>query len=74
MLDMVHISLSKIQWGFSEVNYYTLSKNAEDRVETTFSFRLYVVSLWVILVTYFGRRLGKLRKLRPLEGGKVCYH
>ena len=33
----------------------------------TFSFSLYTVPLGVILVIYFGKRLGEIRGLWPLE-------
>jgi len=75
ILDMVYTSLSKIQWGLLEVQIvsYILSKNIEDRVKIIFGFSLCNVSLWVVLVTYFRRKLGKLRKLGPLEDGKMCH-
>jgi len=45
-----------------------LFKNIEDRVEIIFSFSLYTVPIWVVLVVYFGR---KLRELRLLGGGEI---
>jgi len=38
----------------------------------TFGFSLYVASLQVVLVIYFGRELSKLSESGPLEGSKVC--
>jgi len=51
-----------------------LSKNVEDRVGMIFSFSLCAVPIWVALVVYFGRELGKLRELRPLGGGEMLLH
>ena len=64
LLDVVYILLSKIQWGFLEVQIvsYALSKNVKDRVGTIFGFNLYAMPLWVVLVIYFKRGLGKLRE------------
>jgi len=39
-----------------------------------FGFKLYTVSLQVILVAYFGRVLGELRRLRLLEDDEVYYY
>ena len=44
----------------------------EDRVRMTFGFSLYAVSLQVTLVIYFGKELGELSELGPLENSKVC--
>jgi len=48
-----------------------LSKNAEDGVGIIFSFSLCTAPIWVVLVVYFGRELGKLRELRLLGGGEI---
>ena len=47
----------------SKINYHILSENAEDRVRINFGFSLCTVLLWVALVTYFERELGKLRRI-----------
>ena len=48
-----------------------LSKNAEDGVGMIFSFSLCTAPIWVVLVVYFGRELGKLRELRLLGDGEM---
>ena len=42
-------------------------------IETIFGFSLCVVPLQVVPVVYFRRVYGKLRELRPPEGGEVCH-
>ena len=57
----------------SKIVICALSENAEDEVGITFGFSLYAISLLVVLVTYFGSRLGDLSRLRLLEDSEICY-
>jgi len=45
----------------------------ENRVKMIFGFSLYAMPLWVILVVYFRKELGKLRRLGLLENSKMYY-
>jgi len=49
-----------------------LSENMEDGIGTTFGFNLYTAPLQVILVTYFRREHGELRRFEPPESSKTC--
>ena len=51
-----------------------LSENTEDRIGTIFGFCLCVVSLLVILISYFRSGLGRLSGLEPLEDGMIYCH
>ena len=39
-----------------------------------FGFSLYTIPLQVVLVIYYRRVLGKLRRLKLLKGSRVCCH